>query len=52
MSLVIDNFGWLGNAVIPLSERRFAAMALLTAALALIYRSNTIAGRKEVTAAA
>lgn len=50
MSLFIDNFGWLGNAVIALNGRRFAAMALLAVALALIYRSNIIAGRKRAEA--
>lgn len=42
MSLLIDNFGWLGNHVIPLGGSRIAAMGLLALALALIYRSNTI----------
>lgn len=41
MSLLIDNFGWLNNAVIPLSGARYTAMALLALALYLIYRSNT-----------
>ncbi|MGI4984375.1 MAG: DMT family transporter [Janthinobacterium lividum] len=29
MSLLIDNFGWLGNRVIPLGGSRIAAMVLL-----------------------
>ncbi|KLD65101.1 membrane protein [Xanthomonas hyacinthi DSM 19077] len=41
MSLLIDNFGWLSNPVIPLGGSRYAAMALLAVALFLIYRSNT-----------
>lgn len=41
MSLLIDNFGWLGNPVIALSGSRYVAMALLALALFLIYRSNT-----------
>jgi transporter family-2 protein len=47
MSLLIDNFGWLGNAVIQLGPRRYAAMALLALALALIYRSNVTGARKK-----
>ncbi|WP_205965303.1 DMT family transporter [Paraburkholderia flava] len=46
MSLLIDNFGWLGNAVIELGTRRYAAMALLAVALGLIYRSNVANARK------
>jgi transporter family-2 protein len=41
MSLLIDNFGWLNNPVIALSQSRYVAMALLAVALYLIYRSNT-----------
>ncbi|QWT19127.1 DMT family transporter [Bacillus sp. NP157] len=40
MSLLIDHFGWLENPVRPLDAARYAAMALLAVALALIYRSN------------
>lgn len=40
MSLLIDNFGWLNNPVIPLKGSRLGAMALLAIALFLIYRSN------------
>ena len=46
MSLLIDNFGWLDNAVIGLGPKRYAAMALLALALVLIYRSNVAAGTK------
>jgi transporter family-2 protein len=47
MSLLIDNFGWLGNTVIELGIRRYAAMALLALALALIYQSNAASARKS-----
>lgn len=47
MSLLIDNFGWLGNTVIELGTRRYAAMALLALALALIYQSNAASARKS-----
>ncbi|MBT9386226.1 DMT family transporter [Pseudooceanicola sp. CBS1P-1] len=40
MSLLIDNFGWLENARIPLDPHRWAAIALLFAAMALIYTGN------------
>lgn len=42
MSLLIDHFGWLGNHVIRLGMSRVVAMVLLAAALALIYKSNTV----------
>ncbi|WP_144113264.1 DMT family transporter [Paraburkholderia sp. BCC1886] len=45
MSLLIDNFGWLGNTVIELGTRRYVAIALLGVALALIYRSNVASER-------
>lgn len=41
MSLLIDHFGWFGNAVIPLDGGRYAAIALLIGALALIYIGNS-----------
>lgn len=44
MSLLIDNFGWLNNPVIPLTSARYAAIALLAIALFLIYRSNATKG--------
>jgi transporter family-2 protein len=47
MSLLIDNFGWLGNAVIELGTRRYTAMVLLALALGLIYRSNVASARKN-----
>lgn len=40
MSIIIDNYGWLGNHAIPVSGSRWLAMALLAAALVLIYQSN------------
>ena len=40
MSMLIDNFGWLGNPAIALSNSRIAAMVCLSLALVLIYRSN------------
>lgn len=40
MSLLIDNFGWFGNTVIPLGPQRMVALALLAIALVLIYLSN------------
>lgn len=47
MSLLIDNFGWLNNAVIPLTHARYAAILLLAIALFLIYRSNARKGEQE-----
>ena len=54
MSVLIDNFGWFGNAVIVLGPRRMAALALLAVALVLIYRSNAQRGdqAEESTVAA
>lgn len=43
MSLLIDNFGWFNNAVIPLDRSRFIALMLLAIALLLIYKSNVTA---------
>jgi bacterial/archaeal transporter family-2 protein len=40
MSLLIDHFGWFGNSVIPLDVSRYASIALLAAALCLIYLGN------------
>lgn len=40
MSLLIDHFGWLSNATLPLDASRYASMALLIGALALIYFSH------------
>jgi transporter family-2 protein len=47
MSLLIDNFGWFGNPVIPLGGTRYIAMVLLAFALFLIYRSNARASLSD-----
>lgn len=47
MSLLIDNFGWLGNHVIPLGSSRIGAVVLLAVALALIYKSNIVRSAAE-----
>ena len=40
MSILIDNFGWLGNTALPFSPYRFAAVICLAIALYFIYSSN------------
>jgi transporter family-2 protein len=40
MSLLIDNFGWLGNASIPFSTSRLGAIVCLGIALIFIYCSS------------
>ncbi len=40
MSVLIDNFGWLGNEMIQLSGSRIAALVCLAIALYFIYSSN------------
>lgn len=40
MSMLIDNFGWLGNATIPFSMNRLGAVVCLAIALAFIYSSQ------------
>lgn len=40
MSVLIDNFGWLGNEVITLSGSRIAALVCLAIALYFIFSSN------------
>jgi bacterial/archaeal transporter family-2 protein len=40
MSLLIDHFGWLNNAVIRLDAERYLAAILLIGAIAMIYLSN------------
>lgn len=42
MSMLIDHFGWLGNAVLPFSTYRLGALMFLGLALYLIYSSNKI----------
>ena len=43
MSMLIDNFGWLGNAAIAFSPSRLAAVVCLAIALFFIYSSNKTA---------
>jgi len=40
MSVLIDNFGWLGNEAISLSGSRISALVCLAIALYFIYSSN------------
>ena len=40
MSLLIDNFAWLGNDQIALDPKRWAAIALLLGAMVLVYLGN------------
>jgi len=40
MSMLIDNFGWLGNAAIPFSMSRLGAILCLGIALFFIYSSS------------
>lgn len=40
MSMLIDNFGWLGNASVPFSMSRLGAIISLGIALFFIYSSN------------
>lgn len=40
MSVLIDNFGWLGNEAINLSNSRISALFCLAIALYFIYSSN------------
>jgi len=40
MSVLIDNFGWLGNEAISLSSSRISALVCLAIALYFIYSSN------------
>lgn len=42
MSMLIDNFGWLGNQSIPFSMSRLGAILCLGFALCFIYSSNKI----------
>ena len=48
MSMLIDNFGWLGNAAIPFSMSRLGAIVCLGIALFFIYSSSrTPEAKKE-----
>lgn len=40
MSMLIDNFGWLGNAAIGFSASRLGAIVCLAIALGFIYSSS------------
>ncbi|MNC61920.1 hypothetical protein D3C75_1118910 [compost metagenome] len=40
MSMLIDNFGWLGNPAIPFSMSRLGAVVCLGIALGFIYLSG------------
>ncbi|QLB18215.1 DMT family transporter [Mannheimia granulomatis] len=42
MSMLIDSFGWLGNAQIPFSYYRLGAVICLGVALYFIYQSNRV----------
>ncbi len=47
MSMLIDNFGWLGNAAIPFSISRLGAIVCLGIALFFIYSSSRTPETKE-----
>jgi transporter family-2 protein len=40
MSILIDNFGWLGNEAIPFSMNRLGAVLCLGVALFFIYSGS------------
>ncbi|GAA0313039.1 DMT family transporter [Psychrobacter aestuarii] len=50
MSVLIDNFGWFGNEMIPLSSSRLIAIACLAIALYFIYASNKAATKRAQVA--
>ena len=52
MSMLIDNFGWLGNAAIPFSMSRLGAVVCLGIALFFIYSSSRTPETKEEPAQA
>ena len=52
MSMLIDNFGWLGNAAIPFSMSRLGAIVCLGIALFFIYSSSRTPETKEEPAQA
>ena len=47
ISMLIDNFGWLGNAAIPFSMSRLAAVLCLGIALFFIYSGSRTAPTRE-----
>lgn len=52
MSMLIDNFGWLGNAAIPFSMSRLGAIVCLGIALFFIYSSSKTQKTEEKVSAA
>ena len=52
MSMLIDNFGWLGNAAIPFSMSRLGAIVCLGIALFFIYSGSRTPETKEEAAQA
>lgn len=52
MSMLIDNFGWLGNAAIPFSMSRLGAIVCLGIALFFIYSGSRTPETKEEPAQA
>ena len=50
MSVLIDNFGWFGNEMIPLSNSRLIAIACLAIALYFIYASNKAVTKRSQVA--
>lgn len=51
MSMLIDNFGWLGNAAIPFSMSRLGAVVCLGIALFFIYSSSRTPETEEEASA-
>lgn len=51
MSMLIDNFGWLGNSTMAFSPARLAAVICLALALYLIYTSGKSATSHEAARA-
>lgn len=47
MSMLIDNFGWLGNPAIPFSPSRLGAVICLGIALYFIYSSSKIYSARD-----
>jgi len=45
--MLIDNFGWLGNAAIPFSMSRLGAIICLGIALFFIYSSSRTPEKEE-----
>ncbi len=47
MSMLIDNFGWLGNEAIPFSASRLGAVCCLGIALYFIYSGNRATAKRQ-----